>query len=129
MYGSDPFSYHFEHALAAAKTIERAEGDGLSAEQRYWRREFPSAPSAEQLRRHAARFGAEGINETGAAYGIDLGRKIRDETKPSRQRRSSAQLRAEVIELHSRGVLPEAIADTLNVSDRRVKALLLGQAA
>ena len=44
--------------------------------------------------------------------------------KPYRRRRSSAQLAAEVVDLHKRGLVPVAIANELNVSDRRTKAIL-----
>ena len=44
--------------------------------------------------------------------------------KPYRRRRSSAQLTAEVIDLHKRGLVPVAIGNQLNVSDRRIKAIL-----
>jgi DNA-binding NarL/FixJ family response regulator len=33
-------------------------------------------------------------------------------------------LRTEVLELHGRGLVPAAIADLLNISDRRVKDFL-----
>jgi hypothetical protein len=42
----------------------------------------------------------------------------------SRQRRSTPALREQVVGLHERGLLPTVIADTLNVSDRRVRELL-----
>ena len=63
-------------------------------------------------------------------YGIDL--SIRKRTgEPKRRRRTSEQLRREVAELRGRGMVPLAIADSLNVSDRRVSEILreLGQAA
>jgi hypothetical protein len=44
--------------------------------------------------------------------------------RPYRRRRSSAQLTADVIDLHERGLVPVAIANQLNVSDRRIKAIL-----
>lgn len=47
-----------------------------------------------------------------------------ERTEAKRHRRTSAELRDEVLALHERGLIPAAIADVLNLSDRRVKALL-----
>ncbi|HEY2373270.1 MAG TPA: hypothetical protein VGH82_12150 [Gaiellaceae bacterium] len=44
--------------------------------------------------------------------------------KPKRQRRSGPTVKTQILELHSRRVVPSAIADTLNVSDRRVQTIL-----
>ena len=87
-------------------------------------------PTPEQLHRHAERFGPESVQETADMYGIDL--SIRKRTgQPKRRRRTSEELRRDVAELRGRGMVPLAIADTLNVSDRRVSEILreLGQAA
>lgn len=56
--------------------------------------------------------------------GVAKEAKRLDRSTAKRHRRSSAALRAEILELHERGLIPAAIADALNVSDRRVKALL-----
>jgi transcriptional regulator len=40
------------------------------------------------------------------------------------RRRTTECLRVKVLNLHERGVVPAAIADTLNVSDRRVKEIV-----
>ena len=55
-------------------------------------------------------------------HGADLTEATK--AKPYRRRRSSAQLKAEVIDLHKRGLVPLAISNQLNVSDRRIKAIL-----
>jgi DNA-binding NarL/FixJ family response regulator len=41
-----------------------------------------------------------------------------------RQRRSTPNVKAQVLELHSRGAVEAAIADTLNLSDRRVREII-----
>jgi hypothetical protein len=122
MYGSDPFAYDFEAALANAKTVEPKEG--LTAEQVYWRRYFPKPPTEDALRRHARRFGRECVSGVAEAYGYTALAAELAETSGGRTRATSETLRAQVLALHARGVLPAAIADTLNVSDRRVKTLL-----
>ena len=50
-------------------------------------------------------------------------------TKAKRQRRSTPNVKGQVLELHSRGVVTPAIADTLNLSDRRVKEIIRTAAA
>jgi hypothetical protein len=126
VYGFD--AYDFDAALNAARSrVEvrkgaHTPGGVATAEQRFWQTSFPT-PSAEALRRHGDRYGVEGVAETAAAFGIDL-RVKRDRARPKRQRRTSANLKAQVLQLHTRGMVPTAIADVLNVSDRRVKELL-----
>jgi hypothetical protein len=82
------------------------------------------APSAERLLRHAERFGPELVKETAAELGVSL--RVKAGPRPKRRRRTSAELLAQVAELRSRGLLPAAIADALNVSDRRVRDVLAG---
>lgn len=48
----------------------------------------------------------------------------KDTNPPKRGRATTAGLRASVIELHERGLMLPAIADTLNISDRRVREVL-----
>lgn len=122
MYGSDPFAYDFEAALSRAKTAEPKEG--LTAEQVYWSRHFPKPPTEEALRKHARKFGRECVSEIAEAYGYTALAAELAETSGGRTRATSDTMRAQVLALHARGILPEAIADTLNVSDRRVKKLL-----
>lgn len=82
-------------------------------------------PTVVALRRHADRFGDECVAETAAAAVIDLNQRRRvRRPKPLRQRRSTRQLASQVVDLAGRGLVVAAIADTLNVSDRRAKALL-----
>lgn len=61
--------------------------------------------------------------ETAAAFGMDVSRR-REEPQAKRQQRTSATLRQEVVDLRERGLVPSAIADALNVSDRRVASIL-----
>jgi hypothetical protein len=56
--------------------------------------------------------------------GVDLSDSTIKKPKPYRRRRSSAQLHQEVIDLYKRGLVVAAIANQLNIADRRVKAIL-----
>jgi hypothetical protein len=112
--------YSFPRALAEARKRQRL--DGLDADAIYWRT-FYSAPTVAQLRKHAERFGGEFVRETAAAFGIDL-RAGSVAEKPKRQRRTGPTLKAQVLDLRARGVMPATIADTLNISDRRVASIL-----
>jgi len=85
-------------------------------------------PSGDSLHRHAQRFGSEGVSGVARAYGNPSLRPA-PAGAPKRRRRTSAELREAVAGLHGRGVVPAAIADALNVSDRRVKDLLRELAA
>lgn len=98
-------------------------GTGRPAKTKPLGRIVSSTPTAEQLRKHAERFGPEGVAEIAAAYGIDMSAKS-IAPKPKRRRRTTPGIKAQVAELHARGMIPAAIADTLNLADRRVKELL-----
>jgi hypothetical protein len=115
-------TYDFEAALASAKTAQPK--SGLTAEQRYWRLHFPEAPTEAALRKHARRFGKECVAEVAEAYGMTALAAELSETGGKRQRRTTRELRAQVVALHERGVVPAGIADTLNISDSRVRKLL-----
>jgi hypothetical protein len=126
VYAGDALSYDFAGELVAGRerssrrrvlVADRAEG----VERLFWSR-F-RVPSRESLFRHADRFGSDGVAETASVYAIDM-RVKRDAARPKRRRRTSASLRAEVLELRGRGVVPLAIASVLNVSDRRVREIL-----
>jgi len=94
-------------------------------------------PTLKMFIRHAERFGPECVAETAAAYlppaevgvleaelalvGNRNGNRAR-----ARQRRSTPSLREQVLALRERGLVAAAIADTLNLSDRRVRELLNG---
>lgn len=52
------------------------------------------------------------------------GRKSAPVAAPKRRRQTTTALRSQVAELYDRGLVLAAIADTLNVSDRRVRELL-----
>ena len=124
MYGSDALVYDFEGELANAKTA-KPKGN-LSAEQVYWRRNFPESPTEEAFRKHRHSHGGEGIAEVAGSYDLKAAAREakRLEPKAKRNRRTNAELRAEVLALHERGLVPTAIADVLNLSDRRVKTLV-----
>jgi hypothetical protein len=52
-------------------------------------------------------------------------RKARKKATPQKRRRpTTAPMRTQVLELYERGLILAAIADTLNVSDRRVQEIL-----
>ena len=127
-YAGDSFAYDFEAALSAARerasyrqrTLVQRERD---AEALYWRSSFP-APRAEQLHRHAEKFRSEGVAEVARAYGIELVVRDADAKRPRRSRRTTAALEAQVVDLRARGLIPTAIADTLNLADRRVQEIL-----
>lgn len=99
--------YDFETALATAGSLLR--------------RRAP-VPTAEQLRRHAERFGPDGVNETARQLGVET--CVRPAQKAKQRRHTTRNLRGQVLELHRRGAMAEAIADTLDVSDRRVQSIL-----
>ena len=78
--------------------------------------------------RHAERFGTEGVADVAREYEADM-RRLKKEDKPKLRRRTNDELRGQVLELVSRGVVKTAIADTLNISDRRIDAILKAAAA
>jgi hypothetical protein len=101
----------------------------------------PSASAFAGYLRHAERFGSELV--LGAAAGSlsadELARleaelvllNARKNGKPTKsgrparsQRRTTDELRGQVLVLRNRGLVPTAIADVLNISDRRVQAIL-----
>jgi hypothetical protein len=124
-YGSDPFSYdHEAHLRLNAMKLEPTKPPAVgSANARYWQQFV--APTSEALHRHATRFGLEFVKATAEAFGIYL-RNVAAVPKSTEKktRRTTETLRAKVLNLHERGVVPAAIADTLNVSDRRVAQIL-----
>jgi hypothetical protein len=123
-YGSDPFSYNFASHLAAETRKKHHPPRAGSADVRYWRATF-DAPSSEALHRHAERFGPEFVKETAGLFGVDLRNvSARAKSPEKRTRRTTETFKAKVLNLHARGVISAAIADTLNVSDRRVKEIL-----
>lgn len=117
VYGSDPFSYDLAANLCLAASTVKRRPSAFGSED--------DAPTSEALHRHAERFGSEFVKETAELFGIDL-RNVaaRAKTDEKRTRRTTETLRAKVLNLHERGVVATAIADTLNVSDRRVVQIL-----
>jgi hypothetical protein len=78
-------------------------GYGYATHCKHVGRVVSMTPDAEKLRRYEAKF-------------ANLEKK--------RRRRSTPNLKGQVLDFHLRGVMPTAIADTLNVSDRRVNEIL-----
>ena len=89
----------------------------------YWRSQFPDAPTSEELHRHVARFGPDGVAEIRDAYQVTM-RSAPPTSKAPKRRHTTETLKAKVLNLHERGVVPAAIADQLNISDKRVSAIL-----
>lgn len=88
----------------------------------YWQVE---PPDREGLHQHVRKFGPDGVKETAATFGINMQvTAARSKSGKPRQRRTTDTVRAQVLNLHARGLISAAIADTLNLSDRRVKAIL-----
>jgi hypothetical protein len=147
----DPDSYDINAALATAKTPEPAKVDDeqASAEnaylQKFSRGEFAAEvtygygrpthsehgavasamPTAEDFQRHAYLYGAECVTETARAFGgKQLTVSAAPGSKAKRYRRTTPNLRDQVLGLHARGLVVSAIADALNVADRRVREIL-----
>ena len=87
--------------------------------------------------RHAVLFGDELIVETvfrdpeceaaqqlRAEIALALKQTGTKQPRSSRRRPTTDALRVQVLQLHERGVVTTAIADALNISDRRVRELL-----
>lgn len=66
----------------------------------------------------------QALDRLPAEIGLARAQAGKKGTAPKRQRRSSAELREQVVGLRERGLVLAAIADTLNISDRRVRQLL-----
>jgi len=93
---------------------------------------MPTLPVTEEnLLRHAKRYGLAGITEVAKAEGVNLSAKggpdkdITVRTKRlKRRRRTDASVRHDVLELRRRGRMEAAIADVVNISQRRVKEII-----
>jgi hypothetical protein len=95
------------------------------------RSEISTLPvTEEKLMLHAKRYGLGAIAEVAKWEGITLSKGGPDKDitvrtrRLKRRRRTDASLRRDVLERHGRGRMVAAIADVLNVSDRRVKEIL-----
>jgi hypothetical protein len=93
------------------------------------------APTLDEFVRHARLFGLEDVVETARAYlappelaalELEVAQLGAKNGRPAatRQRRTTTQLQEQVRALRDRGMVPGAIADTLNISDRRTESLL-----
>lgn len=81
----------------AKERVERSRDEFAAADRLYWLQEFPEAPTPEELRRRAQRFGPEYVQEVADALGVDLTAST-EARKPKRltstqQRRSLARVR------------------------------------
>ena len=102
------------------RTVKQIERDDFVT---YWRTQHPDAPTAEELHKHVARFGSDGVAEIKDAYRVTL-RNAAPTSKAPRRRHTSESMKAKVLNLRDRGVVPAQIADSLNISDRRVSDIL-----
>ena len=101
------------------RTVKQIERDDFVT---YWRTQHPDAPTAEELHKHVARFGSDGVAEIKDAYQVTLRNvSAAPESKAPRKRHTSESMKVKVLNLHSRGVVPAAISDQFNISDRRVR--------
>jgi hypothetical protein len=120
-------TYDFNAVLDEGFATAPKQDEFAEADTAYWRRfnRDNGTPREEQLRRHAQRYGNEGVSEIAATIpnGSALAAEL-TESHGSRQRRTSTPLREQVLALKNRGMVRAAIADTLNVSDRRVAEIL-----
>jgi hypothetical protein len=120
-YGSDPFSYDLKGELAHAERRRQRRYSGHPiVHYSDGSFEIPTLPvTAGSLRRHMKRFGVEGTETVAVEVGVTVAARA-----PSRRRRTTEILVQEAAELRVRGLIPAAIADVLNISDRRCRALL-----
>lgn len=85
-------------------------------------------PTLDQFRRHAQRFGPDCVIET--ARGLLPDPQVQDlaldlgELAGGKRRPTTPSMTEQVIDLADRGLVPAAIADALNISDRRVAEIL-----
>jgi len=122
-YGSDPLAYDFEAALAAPSK-PRTYKNTLEIVRLNGKTEPLLAPTHEALARHAKRYGRDCVSETALEYGLTASAAELAETTGSRRRHTSMPMRKQALALQARGVIPAAIADTLNISDKRARQLL-----
>ena len=94
--------------------------DEDQASRNYWRRYFPKAPTSNELHRHAEKFTSEGVKELAEVYGVDLTLSSKP-TGPRSKKHMTPALREQILDLRERGLMPEAIADAMNLSDKRVR--------
>src|SRR5262249_14504404 len=111
MYDGDWFAYDFEHGLRQAEERETMR-DLL----RPWLSQVELLARADEF--DAAAQGKHIALVVGAVH-EEPGAEVARSTK--RRRHTTKGLREQVRDLHRRGVVVAAIADTLNVSDRRVR--------
>jgi hypothetical protein len=78
----------------------------------------------QSLIRHAAKFGPGCVAETAKQYGVDLKVRAPAADRPKRQQRTTPKLREEFARLYfERRIALGAVADVLNISDRRAATL------
>ena len=109
-----------------------------SANRAYWRKSFPDVPDMGKLVAHAERYGSDGVYETAESYGyplpqllqldaeltrIDIARRKRFGTVPTRKRPSSEDKAKAVIYLTDEGVADGRIAKSPGIGIRQVTRL------
>lgn len=130
VYGSDTFAYDFKAAFEESRVRARDRDEKrkraeLANERLYWRVAFPDlpAPARAELEKHAEKFGPGSVARVATVCDVDRV-KVPEPKRPSRKRRTTAELRAEVLDLRAKRMVLTAIADTLNVSDARVRKIV-----
>lgn len=141
MYGNDPFAYDLRQTLEESRARardreERRERADAVNRALYWRVAFPdlSAPTQEQLEKHAKLFGTEGIAEAMRTRGkpqtpdeLAAASRARElEAAPRKRSRRRTGVKEDVAELLKRrpDLMPSVVADVLNISDRRAKQII-----
>jgi DNA-binding NarL/FixJ family response regulator len=81
-------------------------------------------PTAEELARHIARYGNEGVAEVVRAYPLETMSLAAFKTDAPKGRRLTDEVRRIVLHFHAKGSPATAIAATLNLSERRVKDII-----
>jgi hypothetical protein len=116
-------TYDFEAALGRPSK-QRTYRDTLEIVRLGGRTEPMAAPTHEALAKHAKRYRRDGVAETALEYGMTASAAELAERAGAKRRHTSESMRVQVLALRARGAVPSAIADTLNISDRRVRQLL-----
>jgi hypothetical protein len=121
-------SYDFNAALAAAKTASKTkQRDPQADADRTYMRRFNAGDFASEI---TYGLGYPTLSKHGTVITVDssqarLARHAQKFDQQAKcQRRTGPTVKAQVLELHGRGLVPAAIADTLNMSDRRVAEIL-----
>jgi hypothetical protein len=131
--------YNFTTALAAALATAATRDEFAEADALFWRRfnERQGAPTQKELARHIKLYGHQGTEpfvgtETEGADVLTLKSaeaNLKEAGRERSRRRVGVKEQVKALRDRSPDLTPAAIADTLNLSDRRVKQILSELAA